>query len=64
MEENMGKVDKIIRITIGVIILTWGIVTRSLWGIIGVIPIKVALVGTCPLYSLLGIETTCEQEED
>jgi len=30
---------------------------KSLWGLVGVVPLLTGLVGNCPLYTLLGINT-------
>ena len=57
MKSNMGKVDRIIRFIIGLVIIIWGIVAGSWWGLIGLIPLLTALVNWCPLYTLLGIST-------
>jgi hypothetical protein len=57
MKKNVGKVDKIIRIIVGIVILLIGIVAGSWWGIIGILPIITAIIGWCPPYQLLGIST-------
>jgi hypothetical protein len=30
---------------------------RTPWGWIGLVPLLTALIGTCPLYSLIGLKT-------
>ena len=57
MKKNVGKVDKTIRIIVGIVILLIGIVAGSWWGIIGILPIITASIGWCPPYQLLGIST-------
>jgi hypothetical protein len=57
MEKNVGGIDKTIRVIVGVIIIALGVVYNSWWGAIGLIPIATALVGWCPPYALLGINT-------
>ena len=57
MKKNVGKVDKGIRIVIGIIILGIGLINQSLWGLLGFFPIIIALLGNCPLYSALGLKT-------
>ncbi len=57
MKKNMGKVDRIIRFIIGLIIIIWGIAAGSWWGLIGLLPLLTALVNWCPLYTLLGLST-------
>ena len=57
MTKNIGKLDKTIRIIVGVVILALGLWLKSWWGLIGLLPIATALAGWCPPYSLLGIST-------
>lgn len=57
MIQNVGKIDKIIRIVLGIVILVIGYMNHSWWGLIGLIPLGTALLGYCPLYPLVGINT-------
>jgi Protein of unknown function (DUF2892) len=63
MSRNVGSLDRTLRIAIGVVLLAYAIplgfpVTGWNWvGWIGVIPLLTGLVGTCPLYSMLGVST-------
>ena len=57
MKANVGTVDKIVRVIIGAVIIVLGIVYKSWWGVIGLIPILTALFGYCGLYSILGMST-------
>ena len=57
-KNNTGKVDRIIRIVVGVLLVGnvfTGLQTPLGW--IGLILIVTGLFGTCPVYSLLGINT-------
>ena len=59
MTRNEGTLDRIVRVVVGVALLSLVFVgPQTLWGLIGIVPLATALVGTCPLYSLFGI-TTC-----
>ena len=63
MTTNVGAIDRILRIIIGIVLIAFAlgfIATGSpyAWlGWIGVIPILTALVGSCPLYSIVGLST-------
>jgi hypothetical protein len=58
MGRNVGTVDRILRIIVGVILIALVFVgPQTPWGWIGVIPIATALIGWCPAYRLLGIRT-------
>ena len=55
---NTGKIDRIIRIVVGVVLIGnvfTGLHTPIGW--IGVILLVTGIFGTCPVYSLLGINT-------
>jgi len=58
MEKNVGTVDRVARVVVGVVLIGLVFVgPMTPWGWIGVIPILTALVGWCPAYRLLGIRT-------
>jgi len=61
MKKNVGKVDKIIRYVLGVLLFV-GAYWYWWLAIPAVIAIATAMLGTCGLYSLLGIDTTCKTE--
>ena len=64
MKKNIGTADRTIRIIVGVIIIILGLVFKSWWGIIGILPIITAAIGWCPPYTLLGISTRKDAEAD
>jgi hypothetical protein len=58
LKKNVGKVDRIIRVVVGIILV--GNVFYALHhpiGWLGVILIVTGIVGMCPLYSIIGINT-------
>ena len=57
MKKNIGKLDKTLRVLLGIAIILFGANNNSVWGIMGIIPIITAQIGVCPLYSILGIST-------
>jgi len=60
MTQNVGSIEKVIRIVIGVALLVWGFVLSepvNYWGAIGIVPLVTALIGYCPAWSLIGINT-------
>ncbi len=61
MTKNMGGIDRILRILVGLALLVWGFVLSqpfNYWGAIGVIPLFTALLGWCPAYTIFGIKTS------
>ena len=57
MKCNVGKSDKIIRWIIGIVLIVLGIVYKSWWGAIGLLPILTAIISFCPLYLPFGLST-------
>ncbi len=60
MEHNVGTADRVIRIVMGLILLGMVVMVHSparWFGLIGIIPLMTALMGCCPLYSLMGVRT-------
>jgi len=60
---NVGKIDRVVRIVLGVAIIGWGIATGSLWGLVGLIPLGTAVIGFCPLYPIFKINTGCKTDQ-
>lgn len=55
---NEGTLDRTIRIVLGVAILSLTVVgPRSFLGLIGFVPLATGLIGFCPLYKLVGLNT-------
>jgi hypothetical protein len=50
MQQNVGGIDRTLRIVAGLAIIGAGIFYQSWWGAIGLIPLGTALIGWCPLY--------------
>ena len=58
LKNNVGKIDRMIRVVVGIILV--GNVFYALHhpiGWLGVILIVTGIVGKCPLYSIIGINT-------
>ena len=63
LQNNVGKVDRIIRIVLGVLLI--GNVFFALKhpvGWIGVILLLTGIAGICPIYALLGLNTKSAAE--
>jgi len=57
--KNVGKVDKYARMAVGGLLIVLAATgTIGLWGWIGIVPLATAFLGTCPAYTLLGVNTT------
>ncbi len=67
LEKNVGKEDKIVRVVLGIVAFISSAFIQTPWSylaiIIGIIFIITAILGTCGLYTLLGINTNKKQEK-
>ena len=57
MKTNVGGIDKVLRIVAGVALVTWALMGGPVWAWIGVVPVATGLMGWCPAYTLLGMNT-------
>jgi len=58
MQANVGGIDKVLRIVVGVVLVAsaaTGFI--GVWGWIGVVPLLTGLFNFCPLYTMFGIKT-------
>jgi hypothetical protein len=58
MMTNEGGIDRALRIVLGIVLLALVFVGPQVaWGWIGLVPLATGLVGFCPLYRIVGIDT-------
>lgn len=60
MKTNVGVADRVLRIGLGVVLLSAIVLVdgASRWlGLIGLVPLMTGILGNCPLYSVLGFST-------
>jgi len=57
MKCNVGNVDRLLRIILGLVIAILGVVFDSWWGLVGLVPIATGLFRFCPLYVPFKIST-------
>lgn len=55
---NVGSIDRVLRIVLGIVLIALVFVgPKTAWGWIGIVPLVTGLFRTCPLYSLVGLNT-------
>ncbi len=55
---NAGKLDRMLRVIVGLVLLALVFVgPQTPWGWIGIVPLITGLVGFCPAYTILGINS-------
>ncbi len=59
---NVGGIDRVLRIVVGLALIAWwyfapGMGLRWLPLVLGIVALGTGLMSTCPLYSLIGLNT-------
>jgi hypothetical protein len=58
MKSNVGGIDRILRIIVGAVLVVLAATGQvGVWGWLGLVLLATGLLGWCPPYSLLGINT-------
>jgi O-antigen ligase len=58
MKTNEGSIDRGLRVLAGLVLIALAATgTVGLWGWIGIVPLATGLIGWCPLYAALGVNT-------
>jgi hypothetical protein len=63
MKSNVGGIDKVLRIVAGIALIAWALTGGPVWAWIGIVPLATGLMGWCPLYPLVGLNT-CPLKKD
>lgn len=59
MKMNVGNIDRILRIVIGLVLIALAASDTfvGVWGYIGIIPLLTGIFKFCPAYSVAGVNT-------
>lgn len=58
LSNNVGVLDRVVRVAVGLLLIALAALgSIGYWGYIGVVPLLTGLVGSCPLYTLVGFNT-------
>lgn len=66
MNKNVGMIDRILRVALGLALLAYLVLGSSslrFIGLVGIVPLLTALVGHCPMYTLFGFSTCPAKKE-
>lgn len=66
MKKNVGGIDRILRIVLGLGLLAFAFAGPEgvkVWGFVGIVPLATGLLNFCPLYSIIGFNT-CPLKKD
>ncbi len=65
MQCNIGKTERVIRVIAGLGIVSLAFVgPASPWAFLGLVPVATGLLGWCPPYAILGINTCKVPKQD
>ena len=55
---NEGTPERVLRVIVGLGVLSLAFIgPKTPWGFLGLIPLATGFIGSCPLYTVLGIST-------
>ncbi len=58
MQCNIGKTERILRVVVGAVITSLAFIGPATpWAFLGLVPLATGLIGWCPPYAILGINT-------
>jgi len=60
MSRNVGGIDRILRILVGVAAIAFALLSShelAVWGWVGIFPLATGLIGWCPAYVPFGLTT-------
>jgi hypothetical protein len=58
MKLNEGSVDRILRVLVGIVVLSLAFIgPKTPWAYLGIVPLLTGAIGFCPLYAILGVNT-------
>ncbi len=63
LKRNEGNLDRIMRVVLGLVLISLVFIgPMTAWGWVGLVPLITGLVGSCPIYSILGLSTNAAKE--
>lgn len=58
MKKNIHPIERILRVILGLSLMSMVFIgPKNLWFLFGIIPVLTGLIGWCPPYAVLGINT-------
>ena len=53
---NIGRTEQYVRVVVGALLIGLAIIVPTSWGWLGIYPLLTGLMGSSPIYQLLGVE--------
>ncbi|MBI2840565.1 MAG: DUF2892 domain-containing protein [Acidobacteria bacterium] len=65
MKKNIGTVERVIRVIVGIGVLSVAFVGKGTpWTYLGILPLLTGVVGWCPPYAVFGISTCKASDQE
>ncbi len=65
MKNNVGGIDRVLRIIVGLALIGAGLYFQSWWGAVGLIPLFTGGIGWCPVYLPFGFSScACDKKKE
>ena len=64
MKSNVGGIDRVFRIVVGLGLVAWAAMGGPVWAWIGVVPIATGALGWCPAYLPFGLSTCATKKQE
>lgn len=61
MKLNVGGIDRILRVVVGLALIVWALMGGPVWAWIGIVPLATGAIGFCPIYPVLGLNTCAKK---
>lgn len=55
---NVGNIDRVLRILLGLVLSLAALGTIEAWGYLGIVPLLTGIAVLCPVYRLFGMSMT------
>lgn len=58
LPNNEATIDRVLRVVLGLFLLSLTVFgPQTMWGLLGLVPLATGALGSCPVYTLLGVST-------
>lgn len=58
LPNNEATIDRVLRVVLGLVLLSLTVIgPQTMWGLLGLVPLATGALGSCPVYTLLGVST-------
>lgn len=58
LPNNEATIDRVLRVVLGLFLLSLTVFgPQTMWGLLGLVPLATGAIGSCPVYTLLGVST-------